>query len=102
MEARRPARPIVRLLARLLVPVMEEVDRQRDMSSAQQRVPAGRTKFKFRHDPEIQQFLDGAYCHQTIDQCVAAANRRFGDRAPSRSAIGRYFKWLDENRGARA
>lgn len=47
-------------------------------------------------DAEIRAFLVERFGHKTIDQTLAEARRRFGDRAPKRSAIGRFFKSIGD------
>lgn len=47
-------------------------------------------------DPEIRAFLVERFGTLTVDQAVAEARRRFGVRAPSRSAIGRFFKSIGD------
>lgn len=43
-------------------------------------------------DPELQAFVDAALPEMTYAQVVTACRERFGDqRAPSKSAIGRYW-----------
>lgn len=62
-------------------------------------VVARRTFFSFRHDADVVRFLNAAYGRMSVSRCFAEGRRRFKQRAPSRSSIGRYWKWLDEQVG---
>ena len=49
------------------------------------------TKFKFRHDREVVEFLNQFSLSGDMDSIAAEALKRFGkDRAPSRSSVHRY------------
>lgn len=56
---------------------------------------ARRTLFRFRHDTEVLNFVTNTYGQMTISECAQACRERFGERAPARSAIGRFWQWLD-------
>jgi hypothetical protein len=45
-------------------------------------------------EPGIRDFIDDRYGRMTIDDIAFACRTTFGNRAPSRSAIGRYVKRL--------
>lgn len=58
----------------------------------------GSRKFKpaFWHDVEVRRFLIAEHGFLTFDMAVAQVRARFGyDRAPSRSAIGRFWQAID-------
>lgn len=54
---------------------------------------------RFWRDLEVRQFLLTCHRQMTIDDALAATTKRFGDRCPSRSAIGRFWQRLDVARG---
>lgn len=59
-----------------------------------------RRKFGFWYDREVRSFLDDSYGRYRLDDVVGVAVEMFGPmRAPSRSAIGRYFLALDQAQG---
>lgn len=57
-------------------------------------------KGKIDKDPEICRFLFGIDHYQTLTELHALLVAKFGkERAPSKSALGRYFKKLEEKKG---
>lgn len=60
---------------------------------------ARRSKFPWKYDHEVVAFVTQAYGHMSISACLAEARARFGERAPSRSAIHRYWQWMDREIG---
>lgn len=51
----------------------------------------------FWHDVEVRRFLIAEHGFMTMDMARAQTVRRFGtDRAPSRTAIGRFWQALDK------
>lgn len=56
------------------------------------------SKIKFDH--EVRAFLIDSFGDRTIDETLRLAREKFGDRAPSRSAIGRFYKFLRDHRRA--
>jgi hypothetical protein len=57
----------------------------------------GRTRSRWRRDREVVDFLTDAYGLMTVMGCAAAARDRFGVRAPRKSAIHRFWQWLDRH-----
>lgn len=55
-----------------------------------------RRKPRFWHDVDVRRFLIAEHGFLTIDMAITQARARFGDdRAPSRSAIGRFWQTID-------
>lgn len=47
---------------------------------------------RIAQDPAIRSFIDDRLGRMTLDELTDALRRQFGFRAPSRSAIGRYWQ----------
>lgn len=59
------------------------------------------SRFKVDHDPEVRDFIHGLRGLRSIYQIQAECQERFGDRAPSRSGLHRYFDSLKYRRGTK-
>ncbi len=57
------------------------------------------TRFGFRFAPDILTFITESYGRMSVYACEAQCRRKFGRRGPSKSAIHRYWQWLDEQAG---
>jgi len=58
-------------------------------------------RFSFENDDEVCEFLHEIYGRHTLSEIARQARSRFGrDRAPSRSAIHRYYQWLEQSEKA--
>lgn len=52
--------------------------------------------FKVAADPLVRAFIDKRLPKMTLSDLAIAARREFGTRAPSRSAIARYWRGLSD------
>ncbi|MCG6659295.1 hypothetical protein HOP52_16170 [Halomonas campisalis] len=59
------------------------------------------SRFKIDHDPEVRDFIYGLRGMRSVPQIAALAKEKFGDRAPSKMALYRYFNSLKYRRGTR-
>lgn len=60
-----------------------------------------RSRLKVERDPEIRDFIHSLRGCNSVDEIVEACQKRFGPRAPGRTAVYRYFQRLKFRRGIR-
>jgi hypothetical protein len=101
----KPPRGIARFLGRLLAPVVLATIEQIDKGERAKPVKQPRRLRRPRTidaDPEIRAMIVDCYrAEKTLDDTIAAVTAKYGlSRAPSRSALGRYFQHLARLNGA--
>jgi len=96
----------VRIVAAILRPairvVLDELSRQEAEAPPSDREIAWSSGRRptFWRDVEVRDFLIASHRQMTVDEAVTEVTRRFGaKRAPSRSAVGRFWKTLDAKGG---